>query len=694
VKRFGLKFLLPLLFLTAGCAQNMISTGEEKRTMTNYPLTTLRIYSRHYDTPEKRARLLRVLDEFDTVDEVWLSTAAGTQSMRVHKETLEHCKAFAEDLRKRNIAVSIQLSSTLGHFGGAAFTAKDAFQWTEDDLLVGHDGKTNPGVCCPSSPKFVQWCADVFAMYCKELQPLAGYIDDDLRFHNHGPIEQSCCCRRCLDLFGKMTGRTWTRAQVQKMLDSKKDQPLRRKWVELHTRLVAEFCRAVGEKVHAVSPGTHLGLQNQHAKVFYTCWNFSPVFKAIKEATGLPARVRIGGGSWTDYDPRFIARKSFISACDIDDVRAENYADLWGNEEESYPCTVMNKTAYAKAVESALYLATGGNNITFQGGSLWDDPDSTMEEMLRTIKTWYPLFARLKELADKYRFDGVTALVHDGIISCPAGADHPWYAFWSEEAEGLRLATIPLRLSKRASQEGKTPGYLTEETARGMTKETFDRFLRAGVIMTGDAYLELQKQGLTKDFGVKGAKAPWSSNARFAAGPGKGTPLHLNLNGSKAVSFTFGPDCKAEELMTLFRGKREAVGAWRLETPQGRIAVIGTPGRFSRDLSAYMLDLYRDLFDWAGEKPVSVRLEGPTSAVLIPLADESGRLRAVSILNTGIAPRTGLKLRVRRPHSCKGSWLQAGKPAVTIRGEKAKDGTAVFTLPELGAWQFSLLELE
>ena len=708
MKRTGLVFLLPLLFLAAGCARNMISTGEEKKTMTAYPLTTLRLSSWTFDTPEKRARIFRMLDKYGSVDEVWLCSIDGIKSFAEHKKDLEHFKKFAEGLRKRGIAVTVQLTSTVGHFGGAGTEKmgvsltgeKSPFPWTEDDLLVGHDGLTAPGSCCPSSPRFAQWCGDVLALYCKELQPLAAYIDDDLRFHSHGPIEQACCCRRCLDRFSKMTGRKWTRAQVQKMLESKKDQPMRRQWVELHTQIMADFCRTAGEKIHAVSPKTHLGLQTQHAKLFYTCWDFSPVYKAMKESTGLPARVRIGGGSWNDFTPQFIARKSFISGCDIDDARACGSVDLVTCEEECYPRTVMNKTAHAKALESALHLASGGNSLSYHTNELWEDRDAVMEEVFRMLETWRPLFERLRDLAAKYRFDGVTALFQDGVVASPDHGIYKWFMFWAEESEELHLATLPVRLSKRASQEGGNPGFLTQEAARGMTKETFDRFLRSGIVMTGNAYLELQKLGLTKEFGVKGAPSPFSV-ARFLTGPGKGATLRLA--GQKAVGFTFGKNCKAEPLLALTRTASDApdaangrisVGAWRLETPKGRIAVVGAPGNFSRYLSGYALDLYRDLFDWVGARPVSVRLEEPVSAVLIPLADEKGRLRAVSILNSGIEPRTGLKLHVRRPFGVKGAWLQAGKPAVTLRGKKAKDGSAVFTLPELGAWQFSLLELE
>jgi hypothetical protein len=160
------------------------------------------------------------------------------------------------------------------------------------------------------------------------------------------------------------------------------------------------------------------------------------------------------------------------------------------------------------------------------------------------------------------------------------------------------------------------------------------------------------------------------------------------------VSFEFGKNCRAEKLLTLVRDERTSVGAWRLETPKGRIAVVGCPGDFTPNLSHYALDLYRDLFDWVGPRPVSVRLEQAAPIVLVPLADANGLLRAVSVLNVGIAPRTGLRLHIRRPFGFRAAWRQAGKEPVRLDSQSGENNSCIFTLPELGAWQFALLELE
>ncbi len=682
--------LLPLLGLSSCCGLQKQKLPEVEK---HRPLTCLRIAYTDFSTPELRERVCRVFDRYGKPDEVWLDSPDGMASLTLHKKVIEDCQAFSKMLKERGIAVSFQLTSTIGHTPGRVYPEKDSFQWQKEDLLVGHDGKTVPSTCCPTSPGFSKWCNDVAAMYCKEIQPLAAFIDDDMRLHEHGPLKQTCCCKRCLDRFGKMTGRTWTQKEVYDMLESKDVQPFRRQWVELHTQIIAEFYEKIASAIHAVSPGTYVGIQNQNAKYFYSAWNFTPVFEAIKRATGRPARVRIGGGGWSDFDPSILVRKSFISGCDIDTTRESGLVDLIGYEEESYPSHIMRKHPHSKALEFALHLANGGNYLTCQTSLTWNDYDNAMGEILATFKTWNPLFLRLRELSSKYRFDGITALVQDGIIEYPAHKDFPWYVFWAVESEQLQRSSLPLRLSKVASQKGNNPGYLTWETARGISEENFKKFLRAGIVVTGNAYLELQKRGLTKDFKVKAQKHPGSwVNPVFLKGPFAGTSWVPGK--ADVIGFTIEKDSKAEALMQL-SPKNKTVTAWRLETPEGKIAVIGTPGDFNRNLSHLALDFHRDMFDWVGKKPVSVRLENAAAVVLMPLADENGRIRAVSILNTGTGTEKKLKLRIRRPYSAKAQWYQVDKDAVKVCGKMVdKKDECVFTLPELGSWQFALLELK
>ena len=166
------------------------------------PLTTVRVYTMK-EAGFNSSVFFEKLDKFGGVDEVWLSTLEGNNSIEDHKKFIDELRPIAEGLRRRNIIVSIQLSSCIGHFG--APLVENGFPWTADDLMVDVSGITVDGICCPSSEAFTAWSGDILAMYCKALDIHAAYIDDDVRFWNHGAISEGCFCRKCLAKFSAIT---------------------------------------------------------------------------------------------------------------------------------------------------------------------------------------------------------------------------------------------------------------------------------------------------------------------------------------------------------------------------------------------------------------------------------------------------------------------------------------------------------
>ena len=170
-------------------------SSKSRAPLAERPLTTVRIYTMKYaglDTPEKQKVLFDNLDRYGNVDEVWLSTLEGNNAMADHRKFIETLKYTASELRKRGILVSIQLSSCVGHFG--APLCEDGFPWTDDDLMVDSEGRKVDGVCCLTGEAFTAWTGDVLALYCRELEIHAAFIDDDVRFHNHGAVQEDASC--------------------------------------------------------------------------------------------------------------------------------------------------------------------------------------------------------------------------------------------------------------------------------------------------------------------------------------------------------------------------------------------------------------------------------------------------------------------------------------------------------------------
>jgi len=675
---------------------NKIST-DSPVPLAERPVTTLRIYPDFYDSPEQRERILALLDRYGGIDEVWLSTLEGNEALERHRVSAAVSAELAAQLRTRNIIVSLQLTSCIGHFAAPRFD--HGFAWTDEDLMVDAGGVTVSGICCPSSPAFTAWTGDVLALYCVAIRPEVVYIDDDLRFNNHAAIRTGCFCARCLEGFSAFTGQHWTREKLAAVLSRPDPQPLRRQWIAFHAQELAEFSGTVARCVHASAPDTRLGLQTSNANVFYNGWNFLPAYRAMAAATGKPARVRIGGGAWNDFDPRLLFRKPFLSGCDADDARHSGSVDLITCELENYPCSAMSKSAYATVLEGALHLAHGCTSISVQSGSLWNNDDHVMSEFFHAIAEWRPLFERLAADARSLRFDGVNLAVTEGFAElaghCP---EVPvWTEFMASGVEALQFSGFPVRWSKVELERGELPSLITAESAQGMDEATFRRCLAAGVIVSGAGYLELQKQGLVDFTGVRAEPAPWAEDCELLEHPFNAGYAHSVWNWLKwdwpAVGFSLPPDSPAEALIRLRAGAtRHAadIGIWKFSTAAGRMAVIGVPGEFNRHFNVSSVELYRNLFDWVGKRPLSVRLKNPVSFALMPAVDGQNRFRAVTILNAGIMPRDGVGLEIRCPAGRRFFWYRPGAAAVELPAV-IKDDLAEVRLPELGAWQLGYL---
>ena len=187
------------------------------------PLTMLRIYEDwvdFYKGDEDIARIVRLLREHPgLIDDIWLSTLHLNQSFEEHRKCAADMKKRAEAIRAEGVSVSMQISEFIGHFGGSTF--EGGYAGSTEDMMVGSSGETVPGIHCPSSPSFLKHVAGAVGIYIEAVHPSVVYIDDDLRFDNHGAIQYGCFCERCLKGFAEFSGKSRTREELVRILNDR-----------------------------------------------------------------------------------------------------------------------------------------------------------------------------------------------------------------------------------------------------------------------------------------------------------------------------------------------------------------------------------------------------------------------------------------------------------------------------------------
>ena len=116
---------------------------------------------------------------------------------------------------------------------------------------------------CPLDGEWRQYIADVYARYAA-IHPEFLWVEDDFRLHNHEPLVWGgCFCGEHMRRYSERAGKPLTREEfVAGVLAPGGVHPYRKIWLDVARETMVETARVIGDVVHAVSPGTRVGLMS------------------------------------------------------------------------------------------------------------------------------------------------------------------------------------------------------------------------------------------------------------------------------------------------------------------------------------------------------------------------------------------------------------------------------------------------
>lgn len=133
-------------------------------------------------------------------------------------------------------------------------------------LMVGETGAENGMTACPLCEKWQKYLNDYFVYLAEEINPVALWVEDDWRLHNHGGEMGygGCFCDSCLDRFAKMVGEeSVTREQVVTAVTAPGEpHPWRAKWLELARAALHEPAQKLTDALKAAKPDLRIGLMS------------------------------------------------------------------------------------------------------------------------------------------------------------------------------------------------------------------------------------------------------------------------------------------------------------------------------------------------------------------------------------------------------------------------------------------------
>jgi len=172
-----------------------------------------------------------------------------------------------EALAKINVPISLNPWTTTYH-EDRGFELKPNQNFT---TMVGETGVASKITACPLCVNWQRYIAEIFAQAAAVLQPVAIWLEDDWRLHNHGSALGfgGCFCELHLQRLADAVGREQiTRDEVlDAVLAPGTPHPWRKAWLEISRQSLLEPARIVFDAVRRVSPETKLALMSSDPDV-------------------------------------------------------------------------------------------------------------------------------------------------------------------------------------------------------------------------------------------------------------------------------------------------------------------------------------------------------------------------------------------------------------------------------------------
>ena len=175
--------------------------------------------------PENRYReLLALFQKYKGVtDEITFFTSCTHPPLPLD-EVERRCAYWPGGSHRRALGyrAGINVLSTIGHHEENLPNSLAADYTRVTDIM----GNVCRGSFCPNDPRFQQYVRQLYRLVT-DADPDYIWIDDDIRLAGHMPIGLTCFCNRCLAIFAKESGRTYTRASLREaILDGPPEQQM------------------------------------------------------------------------------------------------------------------------------------------------------------------------------------------------------------------------------------------------------------------------------------------------------------------------------------------------------------------------------------------------------------------------------------------------------------------------------------
>ncbi len=657
----------------------------------------LRLNMRYVDPTNAKVLIQTIEKNPGCCDTVWFNTLYGYPEVSTHCQEAEKINQVAEMFRKSGIAVSLQISNTLGH--GAYMAAKDCsglvYEGSNAENMVGPDGTMASYCFCYYGENFRRYLIESIKPYMK-IKPQTVWTDDDLRPTNHSPVKIGCYCDDCIRRFNNTYHTNFSREELVHEINFG-DLIWRERYIRQIRQgmeeITALICRTVLEESPESSMGREYGRFLNYLGEDENC-----VFEAMHTVTGRNVKARPGGGFYNDKNPLEMLDKAMginYQNSLIPSYVTQNYAEI-----ESTPDVTFGKSIEGTCKEGTLYLAYGCTGLTFATMNNGEEYDTYNERMLSMYAKYRPYWDKLVQYSAETKCGGVAIYSSVNSYKRKLKSGDPDFAWMNLpgifDVAQMRIG-LPLSYDKSSTQVW----LLLEDMVDGLDDVDIEELLRKPVLATGQAAMKLIERGYGRQLGVSVVK---EDNIRGKREIFTDHPVNHGIvddycvesyfayHGNRGVCMLTGSRDGVEPLGYIVEDKTQknlgiANAIIRVQDLEGNVtsrwAIFGycfrdIVGAKKRDQILRAVDLICD-------NQLPAILKTAEQVVVIPRVDEAGRTCSVSLQNCSIGTTGELELVVRNPRGTDFTIMtvKGARAPMDVRCER--DGY-VLMLPPIGAW--------
>ncbi len=541
---------------------------------------TLRMQFGPHEDPGRVTRQLLELARTVPVDEVMVFFFAeelndGHETIEQVKEWIARSRPYRRALLDEGIEVSLNPWHSVLHTDRGR-RLKPGQEWR---TMIDPAGRSATAVVCPLDEGWRAYYAETLELYAGEGFRVI-WIDDDIRYHNHAPLEWGgCFCEAHVAEFNRRAGVDASRDEIVMACTAPgAPHPWRGFWMdaweEAHLAMVAEW-REIVE-----AGGSRLGLMSSDTEAHAAEGRrWADWWRAL--AGGNPPIHRPHYWGYSDTTGESLVRS--IALLD-QNRRLQPFAAESGPEIECFPYGRWNKSFRQTSAQMALAHVLGSSSLNislydFMGNDPDDEParaaflaewrpalDALSEEFPTTLRS-YGIGVPFSE--DMGRTIRTTSAGRWQSLVCPSRGWASWLG-----AAGLAFMTVG----------SDTVNALAGQVAWAFPDEDLERWLARALLLDGEAAAILVERGFGDLIGVGSGEFMTQegrlysiercTHADFALRTGAQISVNVGSHAARLFQADLAPDAR---LISELRNPRQDIighGMYRYDNRAGgRVAV-------------------------------------------------------------------------------------------------------------------------